>query len=101
MQTLVSFYLPNIGTDTIDAIGAGNYGGMTAAVIVANDPRFWIQQYGGDSFLCTVADLDKGGLTLQGNNLTLTVSAKAFVAVPDLTAPYVGGHPPYVPKPTK
>lgn len=101
MQTLVSFYLPNIGTDTIDSIGAGNYGGITAANLVAVDPRFSIVTFGGDSFLCTTANLDQSGLVLQGNNLTLTVQAKAFVSVPDLTAPYVGGHPPYVPKPTK
>lgn len=97
----VSFYLPNGAADTVDTIGAGLYSGVTAGALVQLDNRFTLESFAGDTFLCTNADLNKGALPLTGNNNTYMVLAKPFILVQDEAAPYVGGHPPYVPKPTK
>lgn len=106
-NTFLSYHIPD-GNVAIVSIGAASYPqGYTAYNLQSQDEKYWLQTYRGDTFVCFVGDADKApqSLTyLDANNNSVSVESKPFTLipnVPDSYQGYVGGFPPYFPKPTK
>lgn len=95
----VAAYISDPANVVIVSVGGGTYS-TDIYTLVAGNPQFEIDSFMGDTFLCTT-QTDAQPLTGAGslNTIPFTLNFKPYELVPVMN--YGGGHPPYVPRPTK